>query len=59
MLKNISSLGKILTKTKQKSILGGFGSSGGFCCEWCSDGTCLDYVDSPFTPCPFAAPCPN
>ncbi|WP_156169178.1 hypothetical protein [Kordia jejudonensis] len=43
-----------LTKTKQSEIVGQFGR---ICCEWCSDGTCNGWVNSPKTTCPFAAPC--
>ncbi|WP_299208383.1 hypothetical protein [uncultured Dokdonia sp.] len=61
MLKNILHIDGVqpLNADEQKSIQGGFGKSRGFCCEWCPDGSCLDYVDSPSTTCPFAAACPS
>ncbi|MDY8134136.1 hypothetical protein [Aquimarina sp. 2201CG5-10] len=54
----------ILSKNEQQSIQGsGFrpinDNGYRFCCEWCPDGTCLDYVSSPFETCPFAATCPS
>ncbi len=44
---------KMLNKSQQKTIVG----RGSFCCEWCPDGSCLDWVSSPRVTCPFAAAC--
>ena len=57
MLQNILKLDgvKAIEKSTQKTIVG---RGGQFCCEWCSDGTCNGWVDSPKTTCPFAPPCP-
>jgi hypothetical protein len=56
MLQNILNVEGVreLTKKTQLEIVGQFGS---FCCEWCPDGTCNGWVDSPKTQCPFAPPC--
>ncbi|UOX32236.1 hypothetical protein LXD69_09215 [Flavobacterium sediminilitoris] len=53
-MKKVSKLGVILTRSEQKMILG---RRGLFCCEWCDDGSCNGWVDSPRTPCPIAASC--
>jgi hypothetical protein len=56
MLKSILKLDgvKAIDKATQKSITG---SGGGYCCEWCSDGSCNGWVSSLKVTCPFAAPC--
>ncbi|AXG68057.1 hypothetical protein KORDIASMS9_00246 [Kordia sp. SMS9] len=55
MLKNILKLEGVntLTKSTQKSIIG---MRGRICCEWCPDGTCLDWT-TPGVTCPFSAGC--
>jgi hypothetical protein len=56
MLKNILKLqgAQELTKNEQKSISGGTK----ICCEWCFDGTCLDWAESR-SRCPISAGCNN
>lgn len=56
MLQNLLEIKGVnaITKFKQKTIIG---KGGSYCCEWCPDGSCLDWVDSPRTTCPFAAAC--
>lgn len=55
MLQNILKLdgAKVIEKSTQKSIVG---SRGQICCEWCPDGTCLDWTTSG-VPCPISAGC--
>ena len=55
MLKNILNLrgAQTLTNNEQKSIKGG---NTLVCCEWCSDGSCLDWSDG--GECPISAGCP-
>ena len=55
-MKNLLSLNKVqvLSKIEQQSING---AGRGYCCEWCSDGTCSGWTSSPNIPCPFAAAC--
>lgn len=57
MLKSILKLNgaQELSKKEQKNIQGA-GRSSRRCCEWCSDGSCLDWVDGNVT-CPISAGC--
>ncbi|MEO1032659.1 hypothetical protein [Winogradskyella sp.] len=57
-MKNVLKLGKALSKAEQKEIAGGTGrpGPGWLCCEWCPDGSCLDWVPIGVQ-CPFAPPC--
>ena len=55
MLKNILKLegAKPISQQEQKNVKG----SGNLrCCEWCSDGSCLDWTDG--RECPISAGCP-
>ncbi|MDY0780817.1 hypothetical protein [Tenacibaculum sp. IB213877] len=54
MKNSILSLGKSLNKLEQQLIKG---TGAGFCCEWCPDGSCLDWVSSPREQCPISAGC--
>ena len=56
MLKSILKLNgvKTIDKEAQKGITG---RRSGFCCEWCSDGTCNAWVDSPFAKCTSTLEC--